>query len=100
MNPPPRTVRSVSAELFARYQQMLDPNSHLHWLCTTALEHQHTLPIDKLSRWLGFVQGVLHSQGITSSDTERDFSRPLFHEAYRHEGIEIPPTRNPGSGED
>lgn len=99
MSQEPLTVRRVTAQLFERYQAMLEPSSHLHWLCTTALEHKDTLPIDKLSRWLGFLQGVLHSQGITSSDIERDFSRPLFHEAYRNEGVEIPPTlNNPNQG--
>ena len=42
---------------------------------------------------------LLNSQGISSSDIERDFSRPLFHEAYRNEGVEIPPTlNNPNQG--
>jgi hypothetical protein len=99
MSQEPLTVRRATAQLFSRYRDMLEPSSHEHWLCTIALEQQDDYPIDKLSRWLGFVQGVLHCRGITSSRTERDFSRPLFHEAYRNEGVEIPQTlNNPNQG--
>ncbi|MFZ3584617.1 hypothetical protein ACOI1H_21010 [Loktanella sp. DJP18] len=32
---------------------------------------------------LGYVQGLVCMYGLTTVDTERDVSRPLFHEAYR-----------------
>jgi hypothetical protein len=87
--------------MFRRYEKMLEdadftgPDkteaSHLRWMCEEALsklsEHVDSVaywgsgeyfPIDKYSRWLGFVQGVMLMHGIVTVDDERDFSRPLF----------------------
>ncbi|RWI96406.1 MAG: hypothetical protein EOR22_06505 [Mesorhizobium sp.] len=36
------------------------------------------LPIMKLNRWLGYVQGVLIERGLTTVQAERDWTRPLF----------------------
>jgi hypothetical protein len=36
------------------------------------------LPLMKLNRWLGYIQGVLISRGITTVTEERDWTRPLF----------------------
>ena len=36
------------------------------------------LPLMKLNRWLGYIQGVLISWGVTTVEAERDFTRPLF----------------------
>ena len=36
------------------------------------------LPVAKLCRWLGYIQGVLIERGITTVETERDWTRPLF----------------------
>ncbi len=66
---------------------------NLAWICKEGFEASGSLPIDKISRWLGFVQGCLTMRGILDVDGERDFSRPLFHEAYRNEGIPIPSKR-------
>ena len=49
---------------------------------------------DKVSRWLGFVQGIMYSQGLLHIEEERDYSRPLFHEAYKEMGLEPPPSIN------
>lgn len=37
-----------------------------------------TLPLMKLNRWLGYIQGVLIERGATTVVEERDFTRPLF----------------------
>lgn len=37
---------------------------------------------DKANRWLGFVQGMLVAAGVIDLDTERDWTRPLFHKLY------------------
>lgn len=36
------------------------------------------LPLMKLNRWLGYIQGVLIERGITTVEAERDWTRPLF----------------------
>lgn len=96
-------LREAHRVLFQRYLDIIgrredagaDPKTSVQncaWMCRTALDELDTLPVDKLSRWLGFVQGVLATLGLIRVDTERDFSRPLFHAAYRQDG-NVPPTR-------
>lgn len=36
------------------------------------------VPIPKLCRWLGYIQGVLIERNITTVEIERDWTRPLF----------------------
>ena len=36
------------------------------------------LPLMKLNRWLGYIQGCLIEKGITTVEAERDWTRPLF----------------------
>jgi hypothetical protein len=67
--------------------------ANLRWMCEVSIENLETYPIDKLSRWLGYVQGCLTSRGLIDVQTERDFSRPLFHAAYADHPHGIPPTR-------
>lgn len=100
-------VPDATKDMFARYLTVIEAQAHdpypnidpklslvnLAWICKEGSQSVHTLPIDKTSRWLGFVQGCLAMRGLSSVDTERDVSRPLFHEAYKNEGIEIPSRR-------
>lgn len=48
-------------------------------LCKHAQTHINQISEDKANRWLGFVQGVLCAAEILDVDTERDYTRPLFH---------------------
>jgi len=41
-------------------------------------EFKRDVPIVKLSRWLGYVQGVLIERGVTTVTIERDATRALF----------------------
>ena len=36
------------------------------------------MPIPKLCRWLGYIQGLLIERGLTTVVAERDWTRPLF----------------------
>jgi len=47
-------------------------------LLTFLDEFTRDVPIVKLSRWLGYVQGVLVERGKTTVQAERDWTRPLF----------------------
>ena len=88
-----KTLLEVTSQLFARYSKILlddwhknkkDPYAHvnqasmehLYWMCVTAQERD--MPIDKASRWLGFVQWCLVMRGLLDVDEERDYTRPLF----------------------
>ena len=66
---------------------------NLEWMVRTCLEDIESLPTDKISRWIGFVQGVLASRGDLDVNAERDRTRPFFHEAYTAIGQRIPETR-------
>ena len=110
----PRSVREATRRLFERYRTLctaalaagappLAPADapaetalpHLVWMCDAALASLDADPIDKGSRWLGYVQGVLVMRGLVTVGAERDFSRPLFHAAYRAEPHAGPATRAP-----
>lgn len=39
---------------------------------------QNKLPLMKLNRWLGYIQGTLIAAGRTTVTEERDWTRPLF----------------------
>lgn len=93
------------AALFHRYLDVLEfPPSEavspsprtgrddLITMCRTALSEGETLPLERVSRWLGFVQGVMAVNAVISVDEERDVSRPLFHAAYARDGTDIPAT--------
>lgn len=74
----PRNLSEVKQfnELSKRDQQ-----SHLLWMCEHLLskDSEH-YSIDKKSRWLGFVQGVLILHGLTSINAERNITRPWLTE--------------------
>ena len=61
-------------------------------MCIYMCNNADTMYEDKMSRWLGFVQGVLYSRMLIDINEEREFSRPLFHEAYDKMGLEKPET--------
>lgn len=102
------TVRSATKVLFERYIRLIRESApivedygpdetamdHLTWMCVKSLENLDKWPEDKLSRWLGYVQGVLTVRRIIDVQEERDLSRPLFHAAYSTADIPIPPTLN------
>lgn len=65
-------------------------SDYLHQMINKALEEVDRWPVDKVGRWIGFVQGVLFENGALDIRAERDRTRPLFHAAYRELGIEPP----------
>lgn len=59
-------------------------------MCNVIMDTNVEMYDDKVSRWLGFVQGVMYSYGLLDINTERNRTRPLFHDAYKKMGLEIP----------
>lgn len=59
----------------ARYREMAEGMPDL---LTFLDEFTRDVPLMKLSRWLGYVQGVLITRGVTTVTIERDATRPLF----------------------
>lgn len=54
---------------------------HLEWMCREILRDILIMPLDKMGRWVGFIQGVMAANGVLDVDAERDRTRPLFNEA-------------------
>jgi hypothetical protein len=58
-----------------KWQQL----AHCRWMTEHQMHpNQSHHSIDKKSRWLGFIQGVLIVHGITSIEKERNITRPWF----------------------
>ena len=88
-----RTWQEILVLLFARYEEMCRTQheqlasrvgeglaKRAANLSRHAIEYMDELSEDKANRWLGFVQGVLTVGDLIQVDSERDFTRPLFHE--------------------
>ncbi len=43
---------------------------------------------DKLSRWVGYIQGVLIERKVIDTDTERNFSREIYKPIYDELGFD------------
>jgi hypothetical protein len=79
--------------MFDRYREILEGKEfsgpdktdavHLRWMCDNV--DCFNWGVDKVSRWLGFVQGVMIVNGLLTVDAERDYSRPIFTSAYEKE---------------
>lgn len=83
-------VKIATKIMFERYLKDFELPNNLIELSQNAIENIKLYPIDKTNRWLGFVQGYLIFNNQTTIDIERDYSRKLFHEAYKKDGINIP----------
>lgn len=69
---------------------------HLRWMIDEIVSNAQTQahPVDKISRWLGYVQGTLRARGVLDTVAERDRTRPIFHRAYIEMGIKPPEKRD------
>lgn len=59
---------------------------------TKTLKDNHDWHDLKIGKWLGYIEGVLITKGITTVNEERDFTRPIFHAYYKSIGLEVPET--------
>jgi hypothetical protein len=107
------TISQVSRLLFERYLIILNDKFvndllsirqeeaiiELKGICDTAIssiseydnsQEDNKMTEDKISRWLGYLQGIMVYNGWISVLEERNFSRPLFHKAYEEQGINKP----------
>lgn len=58
-------------------------DEHLIKFCTASNDLVNP---DKLSRWVGYVQGTLIERGVLDTKFERDFSRPIYQPIYAAQG--------------
>lgn len=71
--------RRQVALLFHRYKDMAK-DEELKSFCLKAIQEIQEHPSLKLSRWLGYVQGRLIAEGVTTIEIERDETRPILKE--------------------
>jgi hypothetical protein len=77
-------IKSVNCMLFSEYAGM---SESVKDMCNTAIAHFDKFTVDKHSRWLGFVQGVLVKEGLLEIESTRNATRPLFQEVYQKYNI-------------
>ena len=65
---------------------------HIEKMLNELLNNKSSWSEDKLNRWLGYVQGVLTVFKIINVEEEREFTRPLFHNYYKKNNLNIPET--------
>jgi hypothetical protein len=93
------TPRSVMSKLFNRYRDICEAAikskaepldeaelSALISKCAVAIELLRALPLDKLGRMLGFVQGALAARGLISTHEEEADTEKMFLNAYKKMG--------------
>ncbi len=76
-------VRDATLEMFKRYKRInsefnklcAPPKNDIEALIDKGIAEAYSLPIDKLSRWLGYVQGYLILNRVASVETERDIPK-------------------------
>jgi len=61
------------------YYEGHDKNTKLfHFVYEFKCGVRDQLPLMKLNRWLGYIQGCLIERGYTTVEAERNWTRPLF----------------------
>lgn len=88
-------IIDVNRQLFLKYQYIVESSNidsfgtvnkeYLIQFCRKAVCGKFT--IDKHSRWLGFIQGILFCNGLLDLEKERAISREMFQEVYIKHGI-------------
>lgn len=57
-------------------------SEHLVSMCRILLVELDIFPVDKIGRWVGYIQGVMACHGQLNVGEERDRTRPFFEHAY------------------
>lgn len=90
-------IDEMTTKAFQRYKEMLknyppkeytknfeaignrEKLAHCHWMVDRMLSSETShYSLDKRSRWLGFIQGVVIMCNLTTIEKERNITRPWF----------------------
>lgn len=63
---------------------------YIAWFIESAIDIAPSLPLTKLARWVGFIQGILASHNYLNVNSERDRTRPIFECERREASIPAP----------
>lgn len=85
-NTPDEKYRHALHQCAERYRDMMIVRKNIYtpdnelWKFTMQFMFgcRDGMPVAKLCRWLGYIQGQLIAAGVTDVETERDWTRPLF----------------------
>ena len=58
---------------------------HAKYMIETTIENIHSWPDHRLNRWLGFIQGVMWSQGLNTLNDFRDDIRDILDHDREHQ---------------
>ena len=92
-------LKHAYAELFRRYNTIAQQNQHkmksghastIMQMGIKAIGSPSDFTVEKMSRWLGFAQGILFAEGLIDVNEEREISRPIIHRAYKDAGVSVP----------
>ena len=88
------TMQEIIDDLFQRYMLMAvgtESQLKIARMLVSMRNKASYWPVDKLNRWLGYVQCLLiEVEGKTTTFDEREYTRGMFHSYYKEHGIEIP----------
>ncbi len=85
-----KTNTDLSFELATSQGGVIPEATRMEQMLKTLKVNIDNWPVDKTSRWLGYIQRYLIEKEVVTVQGERDFSRPLFQNAYRELGYNIP----------
>ena len=80
-------ITNVNKMLADRYLTMIIDGDPLHMFAKTLYDSINMMPIDKQSRWIGFLQGALIRDRKLTERDERSYTRKLFKPIYEKYGM-------------
>lgn len=83
-------IHTAHCFMMLRYADILrasDLDEREHWIKFCDLGRQLT-NTDKLSRWVGFIQGLLYASKLITIEEERAYSRNIYKPLYEELGYD------------
>lgn len=87
------TINGLNPPIENNVDESKHSSENLLWMLNELKIHILDWPTDKISRWIGFIQGVGAVKGWLDVNDERNRTRPFFHKAYAEMGFQIPETK-------
>ncbi|MFC4236249.1 hypothetical protein ACFOY8_13615 [Thalassospira xianhensis] len=92
-------VSTATGHLVARYREMVagyQGDARPLVTAISTMERAIDYASDgEIGFWTGYLQALLVDEGLTTVAAEREYTRPVFHQAYHFQGISIPLSFSP-----
>ena len=91
-------INEISIGMMHRYTPLIEKLDYIYKTKLLAMaefcsEHPY-IYTDEMSRYLGFMQGILYSNGLIDIKAERQAMKEEFRYIYKNLGLEIPEPRS------